>query len=98
MFGCLKGLFIIGTFSESFFMNEFYYDVTYMETKNGQMVNSNSMLIQSTTDLPLDDIKDFIRGKIGKLSAVISLPRVEKIDKETYLARGGETTSPWLKG
>jgi hypothetical protein len=79
-------------------MDSYYYDITYMETEEGKLIDSNPMLIESTSELTPSQIKDFVRDKIGKPSAIITLPRLEKIDRATFIAKGGVKTAPWFKG
>lgn len=79
-------------------MNDVFYNVDYIEYESGQIKNSGKMLIHSTTPISIEDIKDFIRGKINNPKAVITLSSSAIIDEETFYHLGGDPVVPWLKG
>jgi len=79
-------------------MRNYYYNVSYIEYENGRIIGNDRMLIQSTSEMSIDGIKSFIRGKINKPSAVITLADVTPIDKETYIMLGGPEVPPWVSG
>lgn len=58
-----------------------------------EIFDSGSFLLRSSTALDNEAIKEYIKRRISKNNATISLPQVEKIDQDTYLARGGNDTN-----
>jgi len=68
-------------------MAETYYNVSYIEYEDGLIKNTDRMLICSSTPISIDQIKNFIRNKIGNPRAVITLSESTIIDKETFIIR-----------
>lgn len=79
-------------------MKEHYYNISYIEYENGNLKGNASILVRSTSDLSIDQIKNHIRGHINNPKAVLTIVINEKIDKETYLNLGGDPVAPWFKG
>ncbi len=78
-------------------MSEHYYNVSYIDHENGQIKDSDYILMRSTTHLSVDQIKDYIRMKINNPKAFLTISKNEKIDKETFLSLGGTPVAPWLE-
>ncbi len=77
-------------------MNEYYYEVSYIEYKFWKVKNTGRVLIRSATELSKAQIKRLIRKQLNQPNAVIKLAEVNNLDKETFIALGNDPNEPYV--
>ena len=79
---------------------ETYYEVTYTETLEGQLINSGPYYVRSSTPISLDHLRSFVKSQLSKNPmSVFTFPLINKLDKETYLLKtGNNPIAPWYIG
>ncbi|WP_343303071.1 hypothetical protein AAHN97_16070 [Chitinophaga niabensis] len=78
--------------------DDFFYDVLYEVTEEENIVGEDRMLIRSTSAQTPEELKSFIRGKLGKREWTIKILGIEEIDFDTYIERGGPERPAWSLG
>lgn len=66
-----------------------YFEFKYIQTKDGAIVNQGEALYYTSAEQNLDEIKNLSRGILKAPAAVISIPLVTEIDRDTFVAKGG---------
>jgi hypothetical protein len=76
-------------------MADYYYDIQYIEYENDDLKSTDRLLFRSTSPASHDDMKNFIRNRINRHAADLTLASVNQISEETYTSLGGTKVPPW---
>lgn len=66
-----------------------YFEFKYIQTKNGAIVNQGDALYYTSAKQNLDEMKQLARDILKDPTAVISIPLISEIDRNTFIAKGG---------
>ncbi len=66
-----------------------YFEFKYIQTKDGAIVNQGDALYYTSAEQNLDEMKNVSKDILKDPAAVISIPLVTEIDRETFMAKGG---------
>ncbi len=66
-----------------------YFEFKYIETKDGQIVNQGDALYYTSAEQDLNEMKDLSRTILKNPSAVVSIPLITEIDRDTFMMKGG---------
>ncbi len=70
-----------------------YFEFKYIETKEGQIVNQGDALYYTSAEQNLDEMKNLSKEILKNPEAVISIPLITEIDRDTFIAKGGNTNA-----
>ncbi len=71
-------------------MNKLYYSVLYNLTHGGHKKDTERIFFASPIELDGDQIKAYIQQRINLPNAYITLKSINKLNKETFIAIGGD--------
>lgn len=71
-------------------MNKVYYSVLYYITRGGTKNDTEKILFASPHEVTDDQIKAFIKERLRLSNAVVTLRSINKFNKETFIAIGGD--------
>lgn len=66
-----------------------YFEFNYIQTKDGAIVNQGDALYYTSAEQNLDEMKQLARDILKDATAVISIPLITEIDRNTFIAKGG---------
>lgn len=66
-----------------------YFEFKYIQTKDGEIVNQGDALYYTSAEQNLDEMKNLSKGILKDPTAVISIPLITEIDRDTFMAKGG---------
>lgn len=66
-----------------------YFEFKYIETKDGEIVNQGDALYYTSAEQNSNEMKNLARHILKNPAAVISLPLITEIDRDTFLVKGG---------
>lgn len=66
-----------------------YFEFKYIETKDGKIVNQGDALYYTSAEQDLNEVKNISREILKNPAAVISIPLITEIDRETFMTKGG---------
>jgi len=65
-----------------------YFEFKYIETKDGEIVNQGDALYYTSAEQDLNEVKNLSREILKNPAAVISIPLITEIDRETFMMKG----------
>lgn len=66
-----------------------YFEFKYTETKDGEVVNQGDALYFTSAEQDLNEMKNLSKQILKNPAAVISIPLITEIDRETFMMKGG---------
>lgn len=66
-----------------------YFEFTYIETKDGQIINQGTELYYTSAEPNLDQMKTLAKETLKNTTDIISIPLFTEIDKITFVSKGG---------
>lgn len=66
-----------------------YFEFKYIETKDGEIVNQGDSIYYTSAEQDLNEVKNLSREILKNPAAVISIPLITEIDRETFMMKGG---------
>ena len=66
-----------------------YFEFKYIQTKDGEIVNQGDGLYYTYAEQNLNEMKQLSRDILKDQTAVISIPLFTEIDRDTFMAKGG---------
>lgn len=66
-----------------------YFEFKYIETKDGEVVNQGDALYYTSAEQELNEMKDVSRKILKEPSAVVTIPLITEIDRDTFMMKGG---------
>lgn len=66
-----------------------YFEFKYIETKDGEIVNQGDAVYYTSAEQDLNEMKTLSKEILKNPSAVISIPLITEIDRDTFMMKGG---------
>ena len=66
-----------------------YFEFTYVETKNKEIINQGTAVYYSSAGQNSDEMKNFAKKILKNPAAIVSLPLITEIDYDTFIRKGG---------
>ena len=66
-----------------------YFEFKYIETKNGEAVNQGNALYYTSAEQDVSEMKGLSRKILNDASAVVTIPLITEIDRDTFIMKGG---------
>lgn len=66
-----------------------YFEFKYIETKDGQIINQGDGLYYTSAEQDINEMKDISRTILKNPSAIVSIPLITEIDRDTFMMKGG---------
>jgi hypothetical protein len=66
-----------------------YFEFKYIETKEGEIVNQGEALYFTSAVQDLNEMKELSRTILKNPTAIISVPLITELDRDTFIMKGG---------
>lgn len=66
-----------------------YYEFKYIETKEAEIINQGDALYYTSAEKDLEEMKNHVRSILQNPLALISIPYIKQIDRDTFIYKGG---------
>ena len=66
-----------------------YFEFKYIQTKDGEIVNQGDALYYTSAEQNLEEMKKNSKEILKNPAAVISIPVITAIDRDTFMMKGG---------
>ena len=66
-----------------------YFQFTYIQTKDCEIVNQGEALYYTSANQDIREMKNLSREILNNPTAVISIPLITEIDRDTFMAKDG---------
>jgi hypothetical protein len=66
-----------------------YFEFKYIQTKNGEIVNQGDAVYYTSAEQNADEMKNYVKDILKDPAAIISIPLITEIDRDTFIMNGG---------
>lgn len=66
-----------------------YFEFKYIQTKNGEIVNQADAVYYTSAEQNADEMKNYVKDILKDPAAIISIPLITEIDRDTFIMNGG---------
>jgi hypothetical protein len=66
-----------------------YFEFKYIQTKGGEIINQGDALYYTSAEQNLNEMKNLAKGILNDPAAIVSIPLITEIDRDTFIMKGG---------